>query len=423
MKVCILGLGYIGLPTALMFANHQTEVHGVDINLDIIDKLNEKELHIYEPGLKELFCKALEIGKITFSTMPVHSDAFIVSVPTPVNKDKSADLTFVVKAIEMIIPFLQKGNLIVLESTVPPRTVVHTVLPLLEKTKFEIGKELFVSYSPERVLPGNLINEIVNNDRIIGGINDQSTELAEDLYKRFVKGKIHKTNSTTAEIVKLIENTYRDINIAFANELARIGSSLGINIWDAIELANNHPRVNIHKPGPGVGGHCIAVDPWFIIHEFPHEAELIKLARKQNELIPLSIVKTVENIVEHIEDPTITLLGLSYKGNVDDIRESPSLQILSCLKDKKYKVKVYDPYVQLKIPQKYEHLNEAVKGSDCLLILTDHDDFLQLDFGELSKHVRTKKIFDTRNIINPENAIKHDFIYHLLGNGNQKKSP
>lgn len=423
MKVCILGLGYIGLPTALMFANHQTEVHGVDINLNIIDKLNRKELHIYEPGLKELLCKALEIGKITFSTMPVHSDAFIVSVPTPVNKDKSADLTFVVKAIEMIIPFLQKGNLIVLESTVPPRTVVHTVLPLLEKTKLEIGKELFVSYSPERVLPGNLINEIVNNDRIIGGINDKSTELAEDLYKRFVKGKIHKTNSTTAEIVKLIENTYRDINIAFANELARIGSSLEINIWDAIELANNHPRVNIHKPGPGVGGHCIAVDPWFIIHEFPHEAELIKLAREQNELMPLSIVKTVENIVKHIEDPTITLLGLSYKGNVDDIRESPSLQILSCLNDKKYKVKVYDPYVQLKIPQKYENLNEAVKGSDCLLILTDHDNFLHLDFGELSKHVRTKKIFDTRNIINQENAKKHGFIYNLLGNGNHKKTP
>ncbi|MEH7022080.1 nucleotide sugar dehydrogenase [Priestia megaterium] len=420
MKVCILGLGYIGLPTALMFANHETEVHGVDVNPTIIKKLNQKELHIYEPGLIELLNQAIETKLITFSTTPVHSDAFIISVPTPVTENKCADLKFVVKAIEMILPFLKKGNLIVLESTVPPKTVVQTILPLLERTNLEVGKDLFVSYSPERVLPGNLINEIINNDRIIGGINSESTQLAVNLYKRFVKGTIHETDSTTAEMVKLIENTYRDINIAFANELAQIGDTFNINIWHAIELANNHPRVNIHTPGPGVGGHCIAVDPWFIANEFPDHSDLIKLSRIKNESMPLYVVKTIKNLLETIQNPVITILGLSYKGNIDDTRESPSLEVLSQLKKENYKVKAYDPYVNLDLPEVCKELEDAVKDTDCILVLTNHDNFSQLDFEKISKIVRRKVIFDTRNVINSTNAEKFGFSYNLLGNAIQK---
>ncbi|TCN05303.1 UDP-N-acetyl-D-mannosaminuronic acid dehydrogenase [Bacillus sp. BK006] len=415
MKTCILGLGYIGLPTALMFANHQTEVHGVDINTDIIKKLNSKKLHIYEPGLEGLLTKAIQTGKINFSTTPVHSDAFIISVPTPINEDKTANLNFVIKAIEMILPYLQKGNLIILESTVPPKTVTQMVIPLLKQTKLKIGEEIFVAYSPERVLPGNLINEMVNNDRIVGGINEKSTELAVNLYKRFVKGNIHTTDTTTAEMVKLIENTYRDVNIAFANELARIGEGLGINAWEAIELANNHPRVNIHKPGPGVGGHCIAVDPWFIIEKDPHNSKMISLSRYINDHTPDHVVNVIVNLVKHIEQPTVSICGLAFKGNIDDVRESPNLYIVNQLKERAIKVKSYDPLVKKEFDHKVETIEEAFRKSDCIVILTDHDVFKELNFEQYEQCIRNKNVLDTRNLLKKEEVEKQGFNYYLLG--------
>ncbi|MFE4047052.1 MULTISPECIES: nucleotide sugar dehydrogenase [unclassified Priestia] len=415
MKTCILGLGYIGLPTALMFANHQTEVHGVDINTDIIKKLNSKKLHIYEPGLEELLVKAIQTGKINFSTAPVHSDAFIISVPTPINEDKTANLNFVIKAVEMILPYLQKGNLVILESTVPPKTVIQTVITLLTQTKLKIGEELFVAYSPERVLPGNLITEMVNNDRIVGGINEKSTELAVNLYKRFVKGNIHTTDATTAEMVKLIENTYRDINIAFANELARIAEKLGINIWEAIKLANNHPRVHIHNPGPGVGGHCIAVDPWFIVNQDPETAKLISLSRHINDNTPNYVVNKIIQLVSAIENPVVSILGLAFKGDIDDIRESPNLYIIEKLQEQGIVIKSFDPLVKETFKHKVESIEKAIEGTDCIVLLTDHNVFKYFNFGDFIPLVRTKNLFDTKNSLDSKQLKKQGFNYYLLG--------
>ncbi|MFE3898494.1 MULTISPECIES: nucleotide sugar dehydrogenase [unclassified Priestia] len=415
LKTCILGLGYIGLPTALMFANHQTEVHGVDINTDIIKKLNSKKLHIYEPGLEELLIKAIQTGKISFSTTPVPSEAFIISVPTPINDDKTANLKFVIKAIEMILPYLQKGNLVVLESTVPPKTVIQTVIPLLKQTKLKIGEELFVAYSPERVLPGNLINEMLNNDRIVGGINEKSTELAVNLYKRFVKGNIYTTDTTTAEMVKLIENTYRDVNIAFANELARIGEGLGINIWEAIELANNHPRVNIHKPGPGVGGHCIAVDPWFIIEQDPHNSKMISLSRHINDHTPDYVVNVITNLIKDIKSPVVSILGLAFKGNIDDVRESPNTYIIDQLTKKGINVKSYDPFVKKLFNHKVKTLEEVFKDSDCVVILTDHDVFKEINFKYYAQCMRHQNLLDTKKLLAREQILNDGLFYYLLG--------
>ncbi|RKJ59664.1 nucleotide sugar dehydrogenase, partial [Butyricicoccus sp. 1XD8-22] len=264
-KICVVGLGYIGLPTAVMFANHGVKVHGVDVNPAAVRSIQEKQLHIEENGLQERLNKAVDEGFLTASTTPEEADVFIVAVPSPINPDKTANLEYVREATKAIVPYVRKGNLVILESTVPPKTVERIMIPELIKTDLEIGVDLFVSHSPERVIPGRIFDELVNNDRIVGGINKKSAEMTKELYETFVKGTIHLTDATTAELVKVMENTYRDVNIAFANELAKMADLLDVNIWEAIKFANYHPRVNVHFPGPGVGGHCIAVDPWFLV--------------------------------------------------------------------------------------------------------------------------------------------------------------
>ncbi len=416
MKLCVIGLGYIGLPTAIMFALHGVHVHGVDTNEEIINTLKKGELHIQEPGLKEKFVEVRNKGKLTISTKPQRADAFILAVPTPISAEKKINLSYVESATEAILPLLQKGNLVILESTVPPRTVEDKLLKILEKSNLKIGEDVFVSHSPERVLPGKLLQELVENDRVVGGINKVSAFKTVDLYKRFVKGNIYVTDARTAELVKLIENTYRDVNIALANELAMISEKLEINIWEAIKLANYHPRVNIHSPGPGVGGHCIAVDPWFIIEQSPKQANLISLARKINESIPYRMIQLIEEVVKNIEKPTITLLGLSYKSNIDDIRESPSLIIYSELLKKDYNVKVHDPYVKKRYPEQVDSVEHAVGGTDCLVILTDHDEYKQIQFKELKKRFKTKNIIDTRYILNKELLKEDGFTCFQIGN-------
>ncbi len=414
-KLCVLGLGYIGLPTAVMFAKHGMKVHGVDVNPVVVETLQNRALHIEEPGLGEMMAEVMDNGQLTVSTSPEEADAYIIAVPTPIREDRTANLDYVKSAGEMIVPYLRKGNLVVLESTVPPRTVEDVLIPVLRKSGLSIGDELYVSHSPERVIPGQLFKELVQNDRIVGGINEESARLTQKLYQTFVKGKIHLTDATTAEMVKLMENTYRDVNIALANELARIAERIGFNVWEAIELANCHPRVNIHRPGPGVGGHCIAVDPWFIVEQAPEEAQLIHLSRQINDGTPYKVVQIVEELVKGVDHPQIALFGLAFKGNIDDMRESPALVVAKALRQKGYALKLYDPHIHEQMPDKVDSAEEALSGSDLMVVLTDHSQFAELDYSRLHGLMRHHTILDTRHVLNRESIEKAGFTYLEIG--------
>ncbi|MEK4055164.1 nucleotide sugar dehydrogenase [Paenibacillus sp. FSL F4-0087] len=416
MKLCVIGLGYIGLPTAIMFAKHGVEVHGVDINPDVVTKLLDGRIHIEEPGLQEMLEEVIQSKQLSFGVMPEQADAFIISVPTPINEDKTANVDYVIDATNSIVPFLKKGDLIILESTVPPRTIEDVVIPILEETKFDIGKELFVSHSPERVLPGQLLVELVQNDRIVGGINQESSERTAELYKRFVNGNIHITDATTAEMVKLMENTYRDVNIAFANEMAKIAERVGFNVWEAIDLANCHPRVNIHKPGPGVGGHCIAVDPWFIYESAPSLANLIHISRTTNDEMPNFVVSQMKQLLptEGKNTKKVAVLGLAFKGNIDDMRESPAVEIVHQLQSH-YDLQIFDPHVKEYILGKKDTLADAIEGADAILILTDHNEFKQIDPKKLTSLARGALVFDTRRVVNHKTWTEAGFLYHVLG--------
>lgn len=401
-KLCVVGLGYIGLPTAVMFANHGLKVHGVDINEKAVSLIREKKLHIEENGLQERLNTAVDSGNFSVSTKPEEADVFIIAVPSPINDDKTANLEYVREATKSIVPFVKKGNLVILESTVPPRTVEDIMIPVLQETNLEMGTDLYISHSPERVIPGRVFEELVNNDRIVGGINEESSRLTEELYKTFVKGNIHITDATTAELVKVIENTYRDVNIAFANELAKISDKIGVNVWEAIKLANYHPRVNIHLPGPGVGGHCIAVDPWFLVETQPETAQIIHLSRKTNDSMPEYTALKVKSILDkkQISHGRVAVLGLAFKANIDDMRESPSLEVLHHLKELGLDYSAYDPHIkENKIAGQTQSLEEAIDHADVILVLTNHDEFATLNPEGFADKVRTKHVFDTKNCI------------------------
>lgn len=401
-KICVVGLGYIGLPTAVMFANHGMSVHGMDINVDIVKDISGKKLHIEEKGLQEELNKAIDSKSLTVSTEPVESDVFIIAVPSPINADKTANLDYVAKATSSIVPYIRKGNLVILESTVPPKTVENIMLPLIKESGLEIGNEVFVAHSPERVIPGKVLEELVNNDRIVGGINERSAQLAVELYRTFVKGNIHVTDATTAELVKVIENTYRDVNIAFANELAKISERINVNVWEAIELANYHPRVNIHMPGPGVGGHCIAVDPWFLVELQPELANLVKLSRQTNDSMPKFTADKVNNVFNeyNINHGRVAVLGLSFKANIDDIRESPSLKVIEYLDEYGIDYSIYDPHIHgIVMNGQASTLEEAVNKADMILILTDHNEFKAISPETVEGLMRTKLVLDTKRCL------------------------
>lgn len=401
-KLCVVGLGYIGLPTAVMFANHGLKVHGVDINENAVNLIQEKKLHIEENGLQERLNTAVDSGNFTVSTQPEEADVFIIAVPSPINEDKTANLEYVREATKSIVPYVKKGNLVILESTVPPRTVEDVMIPVLKDTNLELGADLYISHSPERVIPGRVFEELVNNDRIVGGINEESSRLTEELYKTFVKGNIHITDATTAELVKVIENTYRDVNIAFANELAKISDKIGVNVWEAIKLANYHPRVNIHMPGPGVGGHCIAVDPWFLVEKLPETAQIIHLSRKTNDSMPEYTALKVKSIFDkkQISHGRVAVLGLAFKANIDDMRESPSLEVLAHLQELGIDYTAYDPHIkENKIANQTQSLEEAVDHADLILVLTNHEEFMTLNPEGFAAQLRTKHVFDTKNCI------------------------
>ncbi|WP_377520678.1 nucleotide sugar dehydrogenase [Priestia megaterium] len=417
-KLCVVGLGYIGLPTAVMFANHGLYVHGVDVNEKAVELIKNKQLHIEENGLQERLESAVDNGHFTVGTTAEEADIFIIAVPSPINEDKTANLNYVREATKSIVPYVRKGNLVILESTVPPRTVEDVMLPVLKETGLELGSELFVSHSPERVIPGKVFEELVNNDRIVGGINEESSRLTVELYKTFVKGNIHVTDATTAEMVKVIENTYRDVNIAFANELAKISEKIGVNAWEAIKLANYHPRVNIHLPGPGVGGHCIAVDPWFLTELQPELAKIISLSRHTNDSMPEYTALKTKSLLDEkgIQHGRVAVLGLAFKGNIDDMRESPSTDVLHHLEKLGVDYTVFDPHIkENKIERQTQSLDEAVAHADVILILTDHNEFKELLPSAVENHMRTKVIFDTKNCIQRDQWKAAGFDVVLLG--------
>lgn len=414
-RVCVIGLGYIGLPTASMLAKNGVTVLGADINASIIETINSGNIHIEEPDLKELVEEAVNSGKLTAYTTPQVADVYIIAVPTPVNKDKTANMNCVESAAKSILPLLKKGDLVILESTSPPETTKNILIPILEQSKLKIGEELFVAYCPEKVLPGKIIKELVENDRIIGGINLKSAEKAKTVYSLFVIGDIHLTDSTTAEMVKLMENTYRDVNIALANELAKISSKLGINVWEVIHYTNLHPRVNFHKPGLGVGGHCISVDPWFIIEKQPDVTNLISQARHINDSMPEFTYNLILEQIKDIKKPKVTILGLTYKPDIDDVRESPAIELAKIIeKNSDIELAMNDMHVK-NYKKELLSVDEAVKESDCIVLAVNHKEYKQLNPKDIAKKVRTKIVVDTRNFLNKNEWEENGFKYVLLG--------
>ncbi len=394
MKMNVIGLGYIGLPTAAMFASNNVKVIGVDITESIVNTINQGKIHIEEPGLADLVEKVIKNGNLKASLTPTVADVFIIAVPTPNfnNKYKSCNLEYVDNAIQSILPYVKKNNIIIIESTVSPRITEDKIKPIFEKKGFIIGKDIFLAHCPERVLPGHILKELVSNNRIVGGVTPACAKKAANVYKTFVKGEIIVTEAKTAEMSKLMENTYRDVNIAIANELSKICNELDINVLDVIKIANKHPRVNILNPGPGVGGHCLAVDPYFIYAEIPKTAQLIKQARDINNSMPKYVVENVEKLLKYDTTKTISIFGITYKSNVDDCRESPSLKIIEVLINKGYNVKIHDPYVKNK---DYYDEDEALQNSDMLLCLVGHKQFKDLNYSKLFKLMIQPVIFDT----------------------------
>ena len=413
-KVCVIGLGYIGLPTACMFATHGIDVVGMDNNTDIINKLSRGDLHIFEPGLKELVDQATKSGHLRISNSVEQADAFIITVPTPFYDDKKADMRHVVAATTALIEHLRPGNLVVLESTSPPRTTVDSVKPILEKSGLVAGKDFYLAYSPERVLPGKILDELIHNARVIGGVTPESAEAGKHLYSHFVKGQILLTDSTTAEMVKLMENTTRDINIAIANEFCRLADRFGVDVWEAIELANLHPRINILKPGIGVGGHCISVDPWFLVEAAPEESPLVLTARKVNDDQPEFVCKLIERDLGPLQNLKIAFLGLAFKPDVDDLRESPAVILARLLTSKGVDLEAYEPFkpgAKIAGLNIQEDLANCLKEKDLIILAVGHQQFKTLDPIYIKSLTDARSVYDAVNGWNKTSWQEAGFTY------------
>ncbi|KZD30735.1 UDP-glucose dehydrogenase [Bacillus cereus] len=400
MKICVMGLGYIGLPTSAMFAKHGAEVVGVDLRPEVISKLNSGKAHIQEPGLDEIVKEMVDKGSLRASLTPEMADVFIIAVPTPNNEDqyKSCDLTYVLNAIKQVLPYMKPGNVIIIESTIAPRSMDNYVKPLVEEAGFSAGEDIYLVHCPERVLPGSILKELIYNNRIIGGVTSNCAKEGANVYKIFVQGEIITTDARTAEMSKLMENTFRDVNIALSNELAKVCNSLEINVLDVIKMANKHPRVNLHQTGPGVGGHCLAVDPYFIVAQEPGLTNIIQTSRNTNNSMPSYVVDSIKKILKDNIHSKIAVFGVAYKGNVDDMRESPALEVIDLLRDTGFDVAIYDPYINNEFFDVFT-IEEAVIDADLLLILTDHREFTELDYDYLANMMKNPVLFDTRNCI------------------------
>ncbi|PWK76868.1 UDP-N-acetyl-D-mannosamine dehydrogenase [Aminobacter sp. AP02] len=407
-RLAIIGMGYIGLPTAVALATRGVEVIGVDVNPATVAAITRGEVPFVEPDLAVAVSGAVAMGRLSATTETPEADAYIIAVPTPFNSDRTADLSYVRKAAEQIAPRLRPGNIVVLESTSPPGTtekVKQWVGALRSDLKMpadgESGADIFFAHCPERVLPGRIMIEMITNDRVVGGLTPRCAARAASIYRVFAQGEILLTDAASAEMAKLVENAYRDVNIAFANELSQITEALHIDVWEVIRLANRHPRVSILNPGPGVGGHCIPVDPWFIVAAAPHLSPLIRTAREINDRRPHHVAEQVVAKAQRFRAPTIACLGLTFKANVDDIRESPAIEVVghiaSALPD--VEILIADPFVHAMPPLLAAHSNlklenayQAVEQADIVVLLVEHEPFKAI------RHTRLggKVVYDTR---------------------------
>lgn len=407
-SVCVVGLGYIGLPTAAFIASKGVKVTGVDVNPKFVESINRGEVPFVEPGFDVLLKRVVDEGLLVAQAEQIPADAYIVCVPTPFAEGYKVDTKYINSAAEAMAPHLRPGALVVLESTSPPGTteaMANYLIELRPDLSLDENDEnaIFIAHCPERVLPGQIMEEMENNDRVIGGLTPRGTQMACDLYGTFCTAELLQTNATTAEMAKLTENSFRDVNIAFANELSLIADRLGIDVWELIELANHHPRVNILQPGPGVGGHCIAVDPWFIVSSVPEEARMIKMARDINDGKPEWVIGKVTEAIAQLENPVVAALGIAFKNDIDDLRESPSLNIVKRLAETNptLDVRVVEPNVK-ELPAslasienlKKQDLEEAVAAADVVLLLVNHKEFLAMDTALLEG----KTVIDTKGI-------------------------
>lgn len=383
MKACFMGLGYIGLPTAAVAASNGIQILGVDVNPTVVETINAGRIHIVEPDLENVVKIVVENGQLQASLKPENADAFFIVVPTPFKQNHRADISYVESATRTVIPYLREGNLFVIESTSPVMTT-EKMAEVIYKERPELKDKIYIAYCPERVLPGNVLYELEHNDRVIGGINDESSDKAIEFYSRFVKGKLHKTNARTAEMCKLTENSSRDVQIAFANELSMICDKAAIDVWELIELANKHPRVNILQPGCGVGGHCIAVDPWFIVSDFPEQAHIIKRARETNDYkSDWCANKVMEVCQKYItktnREPIIACMGLAFKPNIDDLRESPAKYITSrIISEARADTLVIEPNIITHNSFNLTNYIDAYEKADIIVYLVAHDEFKTL---------------------------------------------
>lgn len=383
-----MGLGYIGLPTAIIAANSGIEVYGVDVNPDVVAKTNAKQLHFVEPGLQQMLEQVIDNGMLHADVAPIECDAYFIVVPTPFKGDHQPDVSYVEAATRTVIPLLKEGDLFVVESTSPIGTT-EAMASMIYKARPELDGLIHIAYCPERVLPGNVIYELVHNDRVIGGMTERATDRACEFYSQFVKGKLHRTNARTAEMCKLTENSSRDVQIAFANELSMICERAGINVWNLIELANKHPRVNILQPGCGVGGHCIAVDPYFITAAYPEEAQIIAKARQINNYKAQWCAERVKNAMlqfelDHHRKPCVAMMGLAFKPNIDDLRESPAKRIVTEVMQgmSNADIMVVEPNIKDHKVFKLTNYQEAYDRADVVVMLTAHDEFKTLPWRD-----------------------------------------
>lgn len=409
LEVVFVGLGYIGLPTAVVMANHGVRVHGVDVNASAVERIQRGEVTIVEPGLEEQLKKAVESGQLTASTEMQQGNAFVIAVPTPFKDNYEGDLSYIMSAAESIAPQLRGDEVVILESTSPPKTTQKLADKILElRPDLSVdgadGKPVIhFAYCPERILPGKAMEELISNDRIIGGRTPEAARRATEVYASFCEGELLATDDVTAEMAKLTENSFRDVNIAFANELSLISDNLGIDVWELIELANHHPRVNILQPGPGVGGHCIAVDPWFIVSSDRENSNIIRTAREVNDGKPKWVINKVDEAVKSIDSPVIAALGLAFKPNIDDLRESPALNITKDLAEHvdHATVLAVEPNVS-ELPKalqgmsnvEFAEYSDAVERADVVLLLVDHDEFKTVPATAL----KDKKVVDTKGL-------------------------
>jgi UDP-N-acetyl-D-mannosaminuronic acid dehydrogenase len=425
-RISVIGLGYVGLPTAVVFASRGFSVVGVDVDAGRVEAVNSGRCYLREPGLDVLLRDVVSRGLLRATTEAIRvvreSDAVVIAVPTPV-RDGVADLSYLREVLLAVRDGLHRGLLVVIESTIPPGTTVGFAKPLLEESGLRVEEDFYLAHVPERIAPGRAIEELLSMPRVVGGVGPRSTEKALELYSR-VNAKPLPTDATTAEFVKLIENTYRDLNIAYANLLALMAERLGIDVYEAIRLANTHHRVNIHMPGAGVGGPCLTKDPYMLASVLPGfwGTELIKLARRINEYMPRHTVKIVEKALEDIgvgiKGARVAVLGVAYKGGIDDTRESPAKYIVKELLEKGARVTVFDPYTSETFgAERASSLEEAVKDADVIAVVTDHPEFKSLDLDAIARLVKHRIIVDGRRVIEPYQAVKHGFAYYGIGYG------